>query len=73
MPPTRTVATWLFKGWPTADAVETSELTEADGVTTLTTRLTFTDQAGRAHMTKTNGQEDSFNKLEDYLRLLLSS
>jgi len=36
-PPTRTVATWLFEGWPDAQAVETVELHEADGVTTLTT------------------------------------
>ena len=72
-PPTRTVATWLFEGWPDADAVETVELREADGVTTLTMSLVFRDQAGRAHMTKHDGQEDSFDKLEDYLRLLVAS
>jgi len=70
-PPTRTVATWLFEGWPDADAVETVDLREADGVTTLSMRLAFRDQAGRDHMTKSDGQEDSFNKLEDYLRSLL--
>jgi uncharacterized protein YndB with AHSA1/START domain len=70
-PPTRTVATWLFEGWPDADAVETMELHENDGVTTLTTKLAFRDQAGRDHMTKTDGQESSFDKLEDYLRSLL--
>jgi uncharacterized protein YndB with AHSA1/START domain len=70
-PPTRTVATWLFEGWPDADAVETVELHETDGVTTLTMKLAFSDQAGRDHMTKSDGQEDSFNKLEDYLRSLL--
>jgi uncharacterized protein YndB with AHSA1/START domain len=70
-PPTRTVATWLFEGWPDADAVETTELQETDGVTTVTTALVFRDQAGRDHMTKSDGQEDSFNKLEDYLRSLL--
>jgi uncharacterized protein YndB with AHSA1/START domain len=69
--PTRTVATWLFEGWPDAEAVETVELHEADGVTTLTMSLAFRDQAGRAHMTRSDGQEDSFNKLEDYLRSLL--
>jgi len=69
--PTRTVATWLFEGWPDADAVETTELHETDGVTTLTTRLAFGDQAGRAHMATSDGQEDSFNKLEDYLASLL--
>ena len=35
-PPTRTVATWLFEGWPDAWADETVELRETDGVTTLT-------------------------------------
>jgi len=69
--PTRTVQTWLFDGWPDAEAVESVELAEADGVTTLTTKLVFSDQAGRAHMTAHDGQEDSFNKLEDYLRSVL--
>ena len=36
-PPTRTVETWLFEGWPGVEAVETTELREAHGVTTLTT------------------------------------
>jgi uncharacterized protein YndB with AHSA1/START domain len=70
-PPTRTVATWLFEGWPDADAVETTELHETDGVTTVTTTMAFSDQAGRDHMTKTDGQEDSYNKLEDYLTSLV--
>ena len=70
-PPTRTVATWLFEGWPDAHAVETVELHETDGVTTLTTTMAFRDPAGRAHMSTNDGQEDSFNKLEDYLASLL--
>ena len=70
-PPTRTVATWLFEGWPDAEAVETVELRETDGVTTVTMTMAFRDKAGRAHMTKTDGQEDSFDKMEDYLRSLL--
>jgi uncharacterized protein YndB with AHSA1/START domain len=70
--PSRTVATWLFEGWPGADAVETVDLHEADGVTKLTMQLAFRDQAGRDHMTRSDGQEDSFNKLEDYLRSLLA-
>jgi uncharacterized protein YndB with AHSA1/START domain len=71
-PPTRTVATWLFEGWPDADAVETVDLHETDGVTTLTMTLAFRDQAGRAHMSgEPGGQESSFNKMEDYLRSLL--
>jgi len=69
-PPTRTVQTWLFEGWPDAEAVETTVLEETDGVTTLTNTLAFRDQAGRAHMTKHDGQEDSWDKMEDYLRSL---
>jgi uncharacterized protein YndB with AHSA1/START domain len=69
--PTRTVATWLFEGWPDADAVETVDLDESDGVTRMTMKLVFRDQAGRDHMTKHDGQEDSYDKLEDYLRSLL--
>ena len=72
-PPTRTVATWLFEGWPDAEAVETVDLHETDGVTTLTMLLAFRDQAGRDHMTKHDGQEDSYDKLEDYLRSLLDA
>jgi uncharacterized protein YndB with AHSA1/START domain len=69
--PSRTVETWLFEGWPDADAIETVDLHETDGVTTLTMTMAFRDEAGRARMTRTDGQEDSFNKLEDYLRSLL--
>jgi len=70
-PPTRTVATWLFEGWPDALAVETTELQERDGITTLTSTMAFRDLAGRAHMTRSDGQEDSFDKMEDYLRSVL--
>jgi uncharacterized protein YndB with AHSA1/START domain len=70
--PIRTVATWLFEGWPDAEAVETVDLHETDGVTTMTMTMAFRDQAGRAHMSGgSGGQESSFNKLEDYLRSLL--
>lgn len=70
-PPTRTVETWLFEGWPGADAIESVDLREVHGVTRLTMRIAFRDKDGRAHMTKTDGQEDSFNKMEDYLRSLV--
>jgi uncharacterized protein YndB with AHSA1/START domain len=72
-PPNRTVATWLFEGWPDAEAVETVELHETDGVTRLTNRLAFRDQAGRDHMDKTDGFEDSFDKLEAHLRSLMDT
>jgi uncharacterized protein YndB with AHSA1/START domain len=72
-PPTRTVATWLFEGWPDAEAVETTELHEIDGVTKMTNRLAFRDQAGRDHVTKTDGMEDTFDKLADYVESLLEA
>ena len=69
--PTRIVDTWLFEGWPDAKAVETVDLHETDGVTKVKMSLAFRDQAGRDHMTKTDGQEDSWDKMEDYLRSLV--
>jgi hypothetical protein len=47
------------------------DLHETDGVTKLTNKLAFRDKAGRDHMTKSDGQEDSFDKMEDLLRSLL--
>ena len=70
-PPTRIVQTWLFEGWPDAEAVETDMLKETDGVTKLTVTMVFCDKAGRDHTTKHDGQESSFDKLEDYLMSLL--
>ena len=72
-PPTRTVETWLFEGWPDAEAVETMDLSEANGVTTLKWKLVFADQAGRDHMTKFDGVEASFDSVEDHLRALLDT
>ena len=69
--PSRIVDTWLFEGWPDAEAVETMQLHETDGVTTLTMRLAFRDKAGRDHMTRFDGQQDSFDAMEDILRSLL--
>jgi uncharacterized protein YndB with AHSA1/START domain len=72
-PPTRTVQTWLFDGWPDAHAVESMNLDETDGVTKLTYRLAFRDQAGRDHMTKFDGLEAHLDNTEDYLRSLLDT
>jgi uncharacterized protein YndB with AHSA1/START domain len=69
-PPTRTVETWLFEGWPDAEAVETMELQENGGVTTLTITLAFRDQVGRDHMTRFDGQQASLDAMEDILRSL---
>jgi uncharacterized protein YndB with AHSA1/START domain len=70
-PPTRSVQTWQFDGWPDAHAVETMELQETDGVTTMTYRMVFSDQAGRDHMDKTDGLEANFDNVETYLRSLV--
>jgi uncharacterized protein YndB with AHSA1/START domain len=69
-PPTRTAQTWLFDGWPGVEAVESFDLRETDGVTTITYRLAFRDQAGRDHMTKYDGLLANFDNKEDYLRSL---
>jgi uncharacterized protein YndB with AHSA1/START domain len=72
--PRRTVQTWWFEGWgPDTDAVETTELEEEDGVTTLTMTMVFNSAYGRSHMKYDgpDGQGSSWDKLEDYLRSLL--
>jgi len=72
-PPTRTVATWVFEGRPHLDAVETTELHEADGVTTMTIRTTYRDKASRDESIQGgfDGVEDSFDQVEDLLTSLL--
>jgi uncharacterized protein YndB with AHSA1/START domain len=67
-PTTRIVATWLYDGWPDAEAVESIELHETHGVTTLTYRLAFRDQAGRDHLPNiANGVVANFDNIEDLL------
>jgi uncharacterized protein YndB with AHSA1/START domain len=70
-PPTRTVETWLYDGWPGVEAVETVELRETDGVTKLRHSLAFRDKAGRDHMTKTDGLEANYDNVESLLWSLL--
>lgn len=82
-PPSRLVNSWLFEGWPDAWATETHELSEVDGVTTWTMNVAFSDPAGRAHMAKAheaaaqsnddNGQDASFDAMEDLLTSLVES
>jgi uncharacterized protein YndB with AHSA1/START domain len=69
--PTRTVATWLFEGWPDAEAVESMDLHEAHAVTTLTWTLAFRDKVGRDHMTTYDGIEANLDNVEDLLTSLL--
>lgn len=70
-PPTRTAQTWLYDGWPGVEAIESVDLHETDGVTTLTYRLAFRDKAGRDHMTGFHGLEANFDNVEALLRSLL--
>jgi uncharacterized protein YndB with AHSA1/START domain len=80
-PPFRVVSTWLFEGWPDAWATETNALNERDGVTTLTLTLAFRDEEGAANMIRAhenaarrgfeNGQNASFDAIEDLLMVLL--
>lgn len=69
-PPTRTVQTWVFDGWPNVEAVESIDLRESDGVTTMTYRLAFRDRAGRDHMKTFDGLVANFDNVENYLRSL---
>jgi uncharacterized protein YndB with AHSA1/START domain len=74
----RLVGTWVFDGRPDVDAIETVELREQDGVTTMTDRLTFRDQAARDSMTWAaadgvhahEGGQVAWDRLEDRLATL---
>jgi len=70
-PPTRTVQTWVFDGWPGVEAVETMDLHETSpGVTKLTYTLAFRDKAGRDHMDKYDGLLANFDNVATYLSSL---
>lgn len=69
VPPTRTVETWLFEGRPGGDAVESQDLHEAHGVTTVTVKLAFSNAAGRP--TRFEGMQESFDRIDDVVKSLL--
>jgi uncharacterized protein YndB with AHSA1/START domain len=69
-PPTRSVQTWIYDGWPDVEAVESLDLDETDGVTTMSYRLAFSDQAGRDHMKDFHGLLANFDNVEDLLTSL---
>ena len=79
--PVRLVGTWVFDGKPDAEAIETVELREEDGVTTMTDCLAFTDQATRDSMTwvkadgvhADEGGQVGWDRLEDYLTTSLGA
>lgn len=76
--PLRTVETWVFDGMPDVEAVETVELHEQDGVTTMTVLLAFKDKSSRDATTWTaedavraaDGMQGSYDNLEDLLAAL---
>jgi uncharacterized protein YndB with AHSA1/START domain len=72
-PPTQTVSTWVFEGQPQLETVETMELREDHGVTTLTIRSTYRDKASRDEGIKNglDGVGESFDQLEDLLTALV--
>jgi uncharacterized protein YndB with AHSA1/START domain len=72
-PPTRSVQTWHFDGWPEVEATETMNFEETDGVTTLHYELDFADKAGRDHMTKFDGHQANFDNLDDLFERLTKS
>jgi uncharacterized protein YndB with AHSA1/START domain len=69
-PPNHTAQTWRFDGWPDVEAVESFDLHETGGVTKVTYRLVFRDQAGRDHMTRYDGLLANFHHVEALLRSL---
>jgi uncharacterized protein YndB with AHSA1/START domain len=74
-PPTRTAETWVFESRPHLPAVETVELRESDGVTTMTNRMTYRDKASRDEEIQGDhdGIQDSLDKMEDLLTSLLQA
>jgi uncharacterized protein YndB with AHSA1/START domain len=67
--PTRTVATWLFEGWPGDEVVETVISTEDGGITSMTDILEFTDAASLADQFHgdNEGLQVRLDQLEDLL------
>jgi uncharacterized protein YndB with AHSA1/START domain len=72
-PPIRTVETWVFEGSPHLETVETMELHETGGVTTLMVRTTYRDKASRDEAVQGgfDGVGSSFDHMEDLLTSLL--
>jgi uncharacterized protein YndB with AHSA1/START domain len=69
-PPTRSVQTWIYDGWVGVEAIESVNLSESGGVTTMVYRLAFPDEAARAHMGSTHGLEANFDNVDTYLKSL---
>jgi uncharacterized protein YndB with AHSA1/START domain len=68
--PNQTVQTWVYEGWPAVEDVESMDLHEAAGTTTLTSTLWLHDEPGRNHMTKYDGIEANFEIMAKYVQSL---
>jgi len=66
--PRRTSQTWRFGGWPGVEAVESIDLSEAAGITTLVSTMAFQDRAGRDRMHTVDGLLANLDHIEDLLR-----
>lgn len=65
--PTRVVATYVYDGWPDVEAVESFVLHETAGVTALTYRLAFPDQASRDRIPNYDGLLANIDNMEELL------
>ena len=68
--PERVVSTELFEGFPEAESLNTTTLTENDGVTTLQTLVQHTSREhrdGHVHSGMEKGMQISFDRLDDAL------
>ncbi len=66
--PARIVSTEVFEGFPDAESLNTMTLTEADGVTTLTTLVQHSSKANRdGHVDSgmEGGMQQTFDRLDD--------
>ncbi len=68
-PPRRTVATWVFEGRPHIESVESTDLHEDRGVTTMRITMAFKDKAARDADIRGgfDGVQTSFDRMEDHI------
>jgi uncharacterized protein YndB with AHSA1/START domain len=68
-PPRRMVATWVFEGRPHIESVESTDLHEDGGVTTMRITMAFKDKAARDDDIRGgfDGVQTSFDRMEDHI------
>jgi uncharacterized protein YndB with AHSA1/START domain len=75
VPPERIVWTFEFDGWPGQVSVETMELEEHDGKTTITATSVYDTVEARDAMIESgmeSGAAESYERLDEYLEVLKS-